>query len=455
LGTINFGESMKCIKGLSFSTGNEMAFDPAIKNLPIPGRAVLPLTSFFGKMTPLVAAGDSVQAGQIVAKGPDKLCPPLLASVTGQISAIQPWPTPDGDESLSLVIDSIEEDGVGAEDAALVSDGDLKDMIRRIRGSGIREVEPSPWPIAARLAQPGSFPAGLIPPESDLGQPIDCLIINGMDTQPGLWMRKAAIRTRGEEILESIPLLTRLCGASRIVFAVPKGHVLSDGFVQGLRSHSVELVYCPTMYPLALAPVLVPFLTGKELPRATMDTRSVGTVVIDVITALKVLEAIRYSKPALDVLVQITAPASGLDTLVSVKEGTLLEDILKELPPLSHKTAKVICGGPFLGETLYQLNVPVTQETASIILQSEHEVTRYSSLACVSCGYCVRHCPMKLLPNELSKLCEYGKFDVAERMDLYSCIECGICAYVCPVKRPMVQFMRFGKRELELERKQL
>ncbi len=432
-----------------------MAFDPSIKNLPLPSRAILPLKSIFGIMTPLVAAGDSVQAGQIVAKGPDKLCPPLLASVTGRISAIQSWPTPDGDESLSLVIDSIEEDRVGGEEVAGASDDDLQAMIRRIRGAGIREVDPSPWPIAARLAQPGGFLTALAPPESDLDRPIDCLIINGMDTQPGLWMRKAIIRTRSEEILECIPLLKKISGASRIIFPVPKGLALTDEFIRGLTGHGVELVYCPTKYPMAMDPLLVPFLTGKELPRPTMDTRSVGVAIIDVVNSLKVLEALRNRKPSLDVLVQITAPASGLDTLVSVREGTLVEDILKELPPLGHQIAKIICGGPFLGETLYQLDVPVTQETGSIILQSEQEITRYSNLACVNCGYCVRHCPMKLLPNELSKFCEYGKFDIAERMDLYSCIECGICAYVCPVKRPMVQFMRFGKRELELERKEL
>jgi H+/Na+-translocating ferredoxin:NAD+ oxidoreductase subunit C len=446
---------MKCIKGLSFSAGDEMAFDPAVKTLPLPDRAVLPLTSFFGKMTPLVAAGDSIQAGQILAKGPDTLHPPLLSSVTGIISAIRSWPTADGDESLSLIIDSIEEDRIEGEEVALVPDDDLQGIISRIRGAGIREVEPSSWPVSARLAQPSALPGALIPPESGLGQPIDCIVINGMDTQPGLWMRKAALQTRGEEILECIPLLTKICGTSRILFAVQKGCALSDDFVEGIARHNVELVYCPQKYPLALTPVLVPFLTGKELPRDTMDSRSVGVVVIDVITLLKVLGAVRYRKPSLDVLVQITAPASGLDTLVSVREGTLLENILKELPPLSHEIAKVISGGPFLGESLFKLNVPITQETGSIILQAEHEVTRYANLACVNCGYCVRHCPMKLLPNELSKLCEYGKFDVAERMDLYSCIECGICAYVCPVNRPMVQFMRFGKRELELERNQI
>jgi len=63
---------------------------------------------------------------------------------------------------------------------------------------------------------------------------------------------------------------------------------------------------------------------------------------------------------------------------------------------------------------------------------------------------CVRHCPAQLLPNELSKYCEFNLFEEAKDKYLLHCIECGICAYVCPEKRPMLHLLRFGKRELSL-----
>jgi electron transport complex protein RnfC len=59
---------------------------------------------------------------------------------------------------------------------------------------------------------------------------------------------------------------------------------------------------------------------------------------------------------------------------------------------------------------------------------------------------------MRLLPNELSKYCEFNVFEEAERNYLFHCIECGICSYVCPAKRPMVQLLRFGKQELQAMR---
>jgi electron transport complex protein RnfC len=98
------------------------------------------------------------------------------------------------------------------------------------------------------------------------------------------------------------------------------------------------------------------------------------------------------------------------------------------------------------------MQVPITHEIDSIVLQSEGEIARYTNEPCINCGYCVRACPMGLLPNELSKHCEYGSFLAAERNDLHHCIECGICSYVCPAKRPMVHLMRFGKQQLSEQR---
>ena len=94
------------------------------------------------------------------------------------------------------------------------------------------------------------------------------------------------------------------------------------------------------------------------------------------------------------------------------------------------------------------LNLPITQQVESITLQTEDQLTHYINQPCIACGDCVKACPIQLLPNEISKFCEYGLFDAAEKNDLFYCIECGVCAYVCPASRPMVQLMRFGKQQI-------
>jgi electron transport complex protein RnfC len=102
------------------------------------------------------------------------------------------------------------------------------------------------------------------------------------------------------------------------------------------------------------------------------------------------------------------------------------------------------------GAALMNTNIPITKETDALIFQTATEAKRFSPDACINCGLCVRHCPSRLLPNELSKYCEFSMFEEARDKYLLHCIECGICAYVCPEKRPMLHLMRYGKRELSL-----
>jgi electron transport complex protein RnfC len=156
-----------------------------------------------------------------------------------------------------------------------------------------------------------------------------------------------------------------------------------------------------------------------------------------------------------ETVVQVSVPNRNYCAVVCVREGMLLSDMLDHLPPMPENAAKLIVGGPLMGHALHDLQVPLTQQTDSIMVQTAEEISGYTHQACMSCGFCVRHCPVGLMPNELSKYCEYGRFDLAEKNDLFACIECGICAYVCPVKRPMVHLLRFGKHEVMLAREMM
>jgi electron transport complex protein RnfC len=67
----------------------------------------------------------------------------------------------------------------------------------------------------------------------------------------------------------------------------------------------------------------------------------------------------------------------------------------------------------------------------------------------------VDHCPMRLVPNEIAKLVEKGKLDLAEDYGVFDCMECGVCAFVCPSKIRHVHLMKQGKAEiLAMRRKQ-
>jgi len=432
---------------------DDSALEP--RRLPLPPKVVLPIEYPLGSVDPVVKPGDFVREGQRIARDENGILPDVRASIAGRVTDIRPWPGPLGRDLLSVVITSNGETG---EPEKLFEEGrspeGLREQLGLISSSGIREPDSFPWPLFVRVAQPALTPPILFPFVPDLRRPIEVLILNGIDRQPGVLLRRCALHTMEESFLEGIPLLKALTGAERTLLAVPDRMVFSESLERGVRMAGVEIVRCPERYPMGLEPVLVQTLTGREIPQPGGDARTVGTVVVDVLTVSRVADVLRKGIPQLETLIQVSSPSQWIQSFVIVREGTLLQDALEHISPEPKSPARVIAGGAFLGHAMYNLEFPLLQQTEAVLFQREGDFEPYRDEPCINCGQCVRFCPMRLFPNELSRACEYGRFQEAEAKDLFRCIECGVCSYVCPVRRPMVHLMRFGKAELSASREE-
>ncbi|MFP4036020.1 MAG: 4Fe-4S dicluster domain-containing protein [Desulfobacteraceae bacterium] len=446
---------MKRLKGIAVRAGGPGNLNSQPKEVSAPKRVVLPVDFPLGRVQAEVVPGDSVKRGQRIAGDPNGILPAVRASIAGTVADIKVWLGPFGREYLSVVIEG---DGRNDEVEKLSDQdgpsGDPYDWLRLISEAGIREADQFPWPLSVRIAQPALIPPMLFPFVPDLRRSIDCLIINGLDRQPGVWLRSSALEFMGESILEGIPILKTLSGARRTVLAVSKKEKLTEAMEHGLRMEGVELIRCPDVYPAGLEPLLVQRVTGYEMPQPNGDARAVGAVMVDVISTARVADAVMRGLPATEALVQVSAPSQWIHGFISVREGTLLNDALQTISPAPKNAARVVTRGPFLGHAMYDLEVPLTQQTEAVIFQGEQDFKHFEDEPCINCGRCVQSCPMRLFPNELTRACEYGRFEEAEAKDLFRCIECGICSYVCPVRRPMVHLLRFGKNELSAEKEE-
>ena len=94
------------------------------------------------------------------------------------------------------------------------------------------------------------------------------------------------------------------------------------------------------------------------------------------------------------------------------------------------------------------LDVPVIKGTSGILLLQMENYMKVDYRACIKCSFCVRVCPVHLLPSTLSIIGEAQKWELAEKYGVNDCIECGSCAYVCPSKRPIVQLIKTTKAKL-------
>ena len=86
---------------------------------------------------------------------------------------------------------------------------------------------------------------------------------------------------------------------------------------------------------------------------------------------------------------------------------------------------------------------PVLKGTSGILALKAEVVNEG---VCVSCGKCVAHCPIGLMPNKMFRNIKNGRYMEALDLGLLDCKECGCCAFICPAHLPLVQGFKLGKK---------
>ena len=149
-------------------------------------------------------------------------------------------------------------------------------------------------------------------------------------------------------------------------------------------------------------------------------------------------------------------PQGGERTLIYAVTGREINSTM--LPAdvgLKEKIAKAISGGPMMGFALYDLHIPCTKTTSSLLFLERDAVSEAKQIqtACINCGRCVSVCPGHVVPARLATLAEHGDMAGFEKMDGMECCECGCCSYICPAKRPLTQSIKSMRKMVLAERK--
>lgn len=424
-----------------------------VKVAPLPKELILPLHQHIGAPAdPVVAVGDQVLKGQVIAEPHGFVSAPLHAPTSGVVTAIEARQAPHS-SGLSELCIVIECDGkeTWAPHQSLyaelnIDDGDelpREAIVERIRQSGITGLGGAGFPTAVKLAT-GE-------------RTIKTLILNGAECEPYITADDMVMRERADEIVRGAQILLQALGAERCLIGVednkPEAIAALKTAVQSRKQeHHIDVVTIPTKYPSGGEKQLIQILTGLEVPSGGIPA-DIGIVCQNVGTAAAIADAIDTGRPLISRFTTVTGDAISDKGNWDVLFGTPVSHLLDISGYRPQKRERVIMGGPMMGFTLPALSLPVVKTTNCLLAPTEKELPANNpSMACIRCGMCADACPADLLPQQLYWFAKGEELDKAEQHNLFDCIECGACSYVCPSEIPLVQYYRFAKGAIREER---
>jgi len=410
--------------------------------LPLPEKLVIPLNQHIGAPAKLlVATGDRVLKGQELAEPSGLVSVGVHAPTSGTISDISEYPIPHPSgmaaRCITLIPDGQEQwiDHAGIDTTYAFQDYSPAKLLEMIRHAGIAGLGGAGFPSAVKLSP---------------RKTITTLIINGSECEPYITADDMLMRERAEAIVEGIQILSYILGGPEEVLIgiednKPEARAALEPFV---RDTHIQLVSFPTRYPSGGEKQLIQILTGHEVPSGGLPA-DIGIVCQNVGTAFAVQKAIHFGEPLISRITTVTGRACSTNRNYEVLIGTPITHLLAHNGFDENNCSRLIMGGPMMGFTLTDLDIPVIKTTNCILAASREEApTPPPAQPCIRCGMCAEACPASLLPQQLFWYAQSHNHERLEAHNLFDCIECGACSYVCPSNIPLVQYYRASKGEI-------
>ncbi len=389
---------------------------------------------------PVVAKGDKVKVGQLIAKASGFVSANVHSSVSGTVTAIEPVADHLGFKKTAICIqvegDEWESDIDRSADVA----GDIKstpeEILKRIADAGIVGLGGATFPTHVKLS---------IPP----GKKAEALIVNAAECEPYLTSDFRVMMEYGEQLLIGVELIRRALKVEKAYIGIETN---KQKAIDHLKTFSkwlsqVEIVSLKPKYPQGGEKQLIKAITGKEVPinGLPIDT---GYVVTNVGTVYAVYEAVQKNKPLVESSITVTGKNLNTQKNYLVRIGTSVAELVNAVGGIPEGTGKVISGGPMMGKPIANLDAPTLKGTSAILFMPDKDSNRGDLSNCIRCSKCVAACPMGLEPYLLIRLAERKMYDELEANYAHNCIECGCCLFTCPARLPLVDYIRLGKAEV-------
>ncbi|MDA3823804.1 MAG: electron transport complex subunit RsxC [Bacteroidales bacterium] len=432
---------------LTFSRGgvhppeNKLSAGKKIEAAGLPEQVIIPVSQHLGAPAKaLVAKGDDVKTGQLIAQSEGFVSTNIHSSVTGKVLKVDKFPDSSGYKKMAIQIQVAEDewaDGIDTSDDLNDSISATPDEIRtKILQSGIVGLGGATFPSHVKLMTPK-------------GKTAEYIIINGVECEPYLTADHALMMEKSKELVVGIKILMKGLGVEKAIIGIEnnKPDAISRMEEVIISENGITVQGLKVRYPQGGEKQLVDAILKRQIPSGALPIE-VGAVVFNVGTAYASYMAVQKNRPLIERVVTVTGKSLKNPSNYLTRVGTPASFIIEKAGGLPEDTAKIINGGPMMGKAVSNMEIPIVKGSSGILLIAENEASRKEVQACIRCSKCVSVCPMGLEPYLLMTQAEKGMYDGLENDKVMDCIECGSCAYTCPSARPLLDYIRLGKAEV-------
>lgn len=408
----------------------------SIEIATLPSKVVIPVSQHIGApCVPIVAKGDYVKKGQVIATSPAFVSSPVHASISGIVKDVALYPHPVFGKCLSVVIENDGKDE-WIEGIPLVRDWEklnVDEIKGIIKEAGIVGMGGATFPTFVKLSPPKD-------------KKIDTFILNAAECEPFLTADHRMMLEHSDKIAIGVKLVMKVLGVEKAFVGIednkPDAVIAMQKAFEGT---TVEVVAIPTKYPQGAEKMLIKVLVDREVPSGSLPM-DVGVVVQNVGTVVAICDAVVNGIPLIQRVTTISGSAIKEPKNLLLRIGTTFEDAIENCGGFSEPPAKIIMGGPMMGFAQSNLNISIIKGVSGILALNKKDINNGTESPCIRCGKCVSICPAGLNPSMLSILGERDMYEEAKlEQNLFDCVECGSCVYVCPAKRNIVQYIRYSK----------
>ncbi len=424
--------------------GKELSKDLPIKNVMPKGELVFSMAQHIGApANPVVAKGDKVLVGQKIGEAGGFISANICSSVSGTVKAVEPRMLLNGSNATCVVIENDGEykgiEGLGENrDYTKLSNDEIRDIVKE---AGVVGMGGAGFPTNVKLT----------PKEPDK---IDYVLVNGAECEPYLTSDYRQMLECPDEIVGGLKVILKLFDNAKGVICIednkPDAIAKMEEAVRG--ESRIEVRSLKTKYPQGGERTLISAVTGRKIYSAKLPADA-GCIVDNISTVIAIYRAVCKRTPLITRVMTLTGDAFTTPINVNVRLGCSHAELVEEGGGFKNEPAKIISGGPMMGFAMFDLNVPVTKTSSSLLAMTEDEVAEAEPSPCIRCGRCVNACPGNLVPQKMAQAAMNNNYDAFVELNGMECYECGSCTFVCPAKRPLTQTFKQARQYVAAQRR--